>query len=95
MEQLRSRLAQVIGRVMDGGTSAAVTRDGTVAAVLISPGGYEDLRRLRDERDRRVVLERRAAAQAHPSRMVAFDSARRYRPTFPQITRGSQRPTSL
>ncbi|ASU82235.1 prevent-host-death family protein [Nocardiopsis gilva YIM 90087] len=79
LEQFRRQLSDAVGRAEHGGKATYVTRHGHPAAVLISPDDYEDLIRLRDEYDRKVVLERQAAAQADPDRMVAFNSAEELR----------------
>ena len=59
--EFRATLSDVIGRVSYGGERVAVTRNGKVAAVLISKQDLETLERLEMESDLQAYREARAA----------------------------------
>jgi len=59
--EFRATLSDVVGRVAYGGERVAVTRNGKVAAVLISKQDLETLERLEMEADVRAYREARAA----------------------------------
>ncbi len=59
--EFRATLSDVVGRVAYGGERVAVTRNGKVAAVLISKQDLETLERLEMDADVRAYREARAA----------------------------------
>ena len=59
--EFRATLSDVIGRVAYGGERVAVTRNGKVAAVLISKQDLETLERLEMRADVEAYREARAA----------------------------------
>lgn len=59
--EFRATLSDVIGRVAYGGERVAVTRNGKVAAVLISKQDLETLERLEMEADLQAYRDARAA----------------------------------
>ncbi|SDO08563.1 prevent-host-death family protein [Klenkia soli] len=59
--ELRDRLSDVLGRVMDGGERIGVTRNGTLAAVVVGVADLEALEELEMAQD--VTAYRAAKAE--------------------------------
>jgi prevent-host-death family protein len=67
LAKLRSELGEVVSRVSHGGERVRITRNGKVAAVLISPEDADLLERLEDEQDL-IEAEKRLADPAQKPR---------------------------
>lgn len=71
--QLRSRLSDVLGRAMYGGERIGITRNGKLAAVVISPDDLEALEEFEMAQD--VAAYRQAKADDDGAR-VSLDELR-------------------
>lgn len=71
--ELRGQLADVLGRTMYGGERIGVTRNGKLAAVLVS---VEDLEALESFEDAQAVAAYRAAKVKDDGERVSLDELR-------------------
>lgn len=72
--EFRATLSDVIGRVAYGGERVAVTRNGKVAAVLISKQDLENLERLEMEADLQAYRDTRASDDGTRVALEEFES---------------------